>query len=626
MSKQKWEASLLRLVIQHLRVPELMYPFELGSEVAIAQRNKQTQMLLDQCFITNKAHHEGLVKMLSSMFKERGCFAQANNLAFLLDRAFDVWLRKNVFDDELLVYFSAWRCLLFRLILPAHAQNSGAESAKENDQKMLQFISLMESATDYARYWNPFPVRSKPVFLDQLRGIESFCESEEAQTSLEPIVQQWQDFLNKQVEKVGKISERLIQSEQKKNRSQYTHWLAYHYLNVIFNKRQVPSVVQRFINEFWVLVVAHKIEMTLPDNTSSKEAIVVSAYNEELDTICKNIVRVFCHKGESGFQLADQIIEDLQKVSEGIHIVNTSNFSVSSTVQATFFSMEELWQELSECLLSILQGQLPKENMHSFKLLQLPEHLSQNFGGLEHFKNDEQAISSLQIEINDWFELHEAEGVSKIRLIADVAQSQQLLFCNYLGMKAAQFSYRRFKVCLERGEIKKIQHAHSFSSIFEQAVKGLSKVAENQKKSRLLAAEKAKAEAEKLLDDRRKAEEFAKQRTQEIAQRTQQMLAKRADRERLEKENAMAQVVRSFNLGAWIAIHSGGESIRFKLVVKMLITGKYVFVDRLGIKKREFLEAELVKLLLNKEIEILSDGTEFEESLERVVSRIRISK
>ena len=95
---------------------------------------------------------------------------------------------------------------------------------------------------------------------------------------------------------------------------------------------------------------------------------------------------------------------------------------------------------------------------------------------------------------------------------------------------------------------------------------------------------------------------------------------------RLEKENTVALVIRDFRLGAWISIKEAGEPQRYKLVVKLAAMGKYIFVDRLGIKKREFMEVDLVQAILAKDIEILSDGAEFEDSLERVVSRIRMSK
>jgi hypothetical protein len=50
-----------------------------------------------------------------------------------------------------------------------------------------------------------------------------------------------------------------------------------------------------------------------------------------------------------------------------------------------------------------------------------------------------------------------------------------------------------------------------------------------------------------------------------------------------------------------------------------------VFVDKHGLQKIEFLEEELIEAVSRQEVECLSFGAEFEDSLERVVSRIRIS-
>ena len=121
---------------------------------------------------------------------------------------------------------------------------------------------------------------------------------------------------------------------------------------------------------------------------------------------------------------------------------------------------------------------------------------------------------------------------------------------------------------------------------------------------------------------------MANQRAQEIAQHTKNLLAKRADKQRAEKDNATLEIIRSFKLGAWIAIQLKEESEpqRFKLVVILAATGKYVFVDRLGVRRREFLEAELMEEIQSKRLVILSDGAEFEDSLQRVVSRLRMSK
>lgn len=627
MSTQKWDTSSLRFVIQHLRVPELFYPYELGNSDGLLEREKQTRQLLEACQLTNPSQEESLIKEVSKQFAEKGTYAQANNLAFLIDRTFDVWLRKNAFHSDLSDRLSKWRFLLFKLTLFAQRGQveKGALAAMQG--AVSTFITLLESISTYARHWEPLPKRSQSILLDQLTAVEKVFD-QHAQFSegfVDACLQNWQSFLDKQDAKVKKVSERFAISESKKNTSDYSLWLAAHYLNVLFNKRQLPNVLQRFLQEYWVMVVAKEIEKTLPADLSTKETIVVSAYHEDLDILCKNIVRVFCHRGESGFQLADQIIDDLQNMTQQSGFSAQNQFSELTQQQPSFFSINEAWEELSDCLLALLQGN-GEGDFKRFTALIIPEQLVQAYGTTEQFKSNVTQFEDLNIKLNDWFILDDRENTKLLKLVANFEQSHQLLFSNYLGMKSAQFSYSEFKNRMENVAIKRLSKPVPMSSVFEQAINGLSKIAENQKRTRLVAAEKAKAEAERLLEDRRKADELATSRAEEIALRTRQLKAKREDKLRLEKEAVVLNIIRAFNLGAWIAIQEAGESQRFKLVVKLAATGKYVFVDRLGVKKREFKEAELMQRILSKEIEVLTDGAEFEDSLQRVVSRLRMSK
>lgn len=627
MSKHKWDASLLRQAIQYLRVPELYYPFELGGSDALVERNKQTRQLLNSCLLKKTEHEESLVKEIQILFAEKGTFSQANNLAFLLDRTFDVWLRKNEFKEEINSILTNWRFLFYKLSLFSYASNLDQPNQKIRETALVDFISLLESITEFAHYWEPFPKRSQSILLDQLKTIEDTFDShnEFEECFVATCLDKWKDFLAKQSAKVDKITERLILSEEKKNKSDFSVWLSFHYLNVLFKKRELPNVLQRFLQEFWVFIVAKEIEKTLPDDISCREAIVVSSYNEKLDVMCKNIVRVFCHRGESGFQLADQIIEDLQTMTQDAGFSDKIHTIDGYGSESSFFSIEEAWNGLSESLLSILQEK-DTESIHTFKLLSVPDYHQKIFGDTNQFKPGTLNFSDLSISNGDWFVLNDAEGDRLIKFIADFSQSHQLLFSNYLGMKSAQLSYIEFDEALKNNVIKRPSKVVAFSSVFDQAIKGLSKIAENQKQARMIAAEKAKEEAERLLEDRRKADEITAQRVEEIAQRTKQLKAKREDKLRLEKETNILNIIRAFKLGAWIAIQTDGEAQRFKLVVKLAATGKYVFVDRLGVKKREFMEADLMQAIQTQQVEVLSDGAEFEDSLQRVVSRLRMSK
>jgi len=113
---------------------------------------------------------------------------------------------------------------------------------------------------------------------------------------------------------------------------------------------------------------------------------------------------------------------------------------------------------------------------------------------------------------------------------------------------------------------------------------------------------------------------------EDIARRTREIRLKKEEKQRLEKEAEIVALLSELKLGAWVCRVEGDSRDRFKLAVKFSASKKYLFVDKMGIRKIEFSEPELVQSIIAGRIEILSDGAEFEASLERVVSRIRMSK
>ena len=206
--------------------------------------------------------------------------------------------------------------------------------------------------------------------------------------------------------------------------------------------------------------------------------------------------------------------------------------------------------------------------------------------------------------------------------------THQVLFTNYLGMKITVLTRNELAHAEQTRTIKPLKCESSFSDVCASAVSGLSKIAETQKKARVAAAEKAKQEAERLLEERRVADEEAKNRADEIARRTKEIKLKQAEKKRLEQEQLLRDTLSKLQLGAWIAVvnDESGKKDRYKLAVKFSARRKFLFVDKLGIRKLEFDEDSLIQSIIAGKVEILSDGAEFEDSLERVVSRIRMAK
>lgn len=68
------------------------------------------------------------------------------------------------------------------------------------------------------------------------------------------------------------------------------------------------------------------------------------------------------------------------------------------------------------------------------------------------------------------------------------------------------------------------------------------------------------------------------------------------------------------------------ESTRLKLAVRTNASRKLIFVDRLGLNRREFLEDELVLGIVEERIRLLGGAAEFDDTLSRVVGRIRVGR
>ena len=93
-------------------------------------------------------------------------------------------------------------------------------------------------------------------------------------------------------------------------------------------------------------------------------------------------------------------------------------------------------------------------------------------------------------------------------------------------------------------------------------------------------------------------------------------------------EQAVAEVDR-LGMGSWIALKKTpgeeGEQ-RLKLAVRINASRKLIFVDRLGLNRTELTVDALVERLLAGTARILGATAEFDETLSRVVGRIRVGR
>ena len=593
----KSDISSLRVLIQQLRVPELNYYLSLGAD---AQQEKLlVSEMLQSLPETCESAPGSLIKYILQVMEHKALMPQINNLAFQVDRVFDVWIRKNKLSSDINFFLAKWRFIFFKILLIDFTCQQNDQYSKDR-HNFTTLISIIESIAEYGISWSDKPERSKSILLDELTYISNALYTLDIadEENLSNLNIHWNDFLDKQRQKHSKVVSRLIEAEGRSLRVQFSQWFANNYINTFFKKRQLPNSLQHFVSQYWVLIVAASFEKSL-------------TLDLDVDKLTKNLIRTFCQQSETAFKLADQILDDVQTCTEAFKLKVPDN----------------VWRFMEDSLVGILQKS-DEEPKSSFKMIELTSELENNFGGFDQQLLALVNVDSLGVNNGDWFVLTELNSHTEIpvKLASIFEETQQMIFCNYLGIKVLQLSFSAFNESIQSGRLKLNSDVDSFSKVFKASIKGLLKVSDTQKKARIKAAEKAKEEAEKLLAEKLKAEETASKIAEEIAARTKMLLQKRANKLRLDKENEVISALSHFNLGAWVSIKIADEKQRFKLVVKLAATGKYIFVDKLGVRKKEYLEADLVQAIINQEIEILSDGAEFEDSLERVVSRLRMSK
>lgn len=81
--------------------------------------------------------------------------------------------------------------------------------------------------------------------------------------------------------------------------------------------------------------------------------------------------------------------------------------------------------------------------------------------------------------------------------------------------------------------------------------------------------------------------------------------------------------VRRLQPGAWIELHEDDETLRCKLIALFDDSDRYVFVNRSGLKVREWTEMGLAAALQRGEVNLLDDSLLFDRALESVVGQLR---
>jgi hypothetical protein len=225
----------------------------------------------------------------------------------------------------------------------------------------------------------------------------------------------------------------------------------------------------------------------------------------------------------------------------------------------------------------------------------------------------------------------EGEGAKEQRrfFLALLEDTREVLWTNGAGVKLGVSPWARFKADLDGDRLRLLRPITAFGEALAETVTVLSAALERQMQQRRKAAEDARLRAETLRKEKAQAEQ---KRAEEEAERDAEKEKQRLEAEALlqaDEEATARSLVEGITLGGWIVIENSNspeEPQRLKLAIRINASRKLVFVDRLGLNRREFIEDALIKEVVAGNVRVLGASAEFDDTLSRVVGRIRVGK
>ena len=204
-------------------------------------------------------------------------------------------------------------------------------------------------------------------------------------------------------------------------------------------------------------------------------------------------------------------------------------------------------------------------------------------------------------------------------------------------MKALEKRFDEFAYFMSSGAVKPIPTAAVFSTTlktyiddaigaYEATVRAeAAAMAEREQASREASEAKARAEAAALAISEAESEARRQEDIRQLQLEKARLVAERTENAALVVE--IREQVARLGIGAWLMLPGpDGKPTKGKLAVRISSADKLIFVSRSGSKVGEYVSEQLVQLLVAGDCSIVDAGVEFEDTLARVVTGLRIDR
>lgn len=583
-------------VLAGIRVPDLPYPAGKLAPESVSD----WQPLLFSCWTEQR--DERVTQVLRSVHLDWS--VRQINAAYVADRIMDVFLKTSGLHTALACRIARLRFYLaWRMNLEGHHAFSNV------------LLEWLDSFRDW-RGWSDSGGRSSKVLLDQLDAlIIAVSAAFESGTTeaVDTFCQQWQEDSARRNAQTGKLRERLLATEQGAARQRRADQTSRALIGRALQGRKLPQPILHFIFDHWQGLLKQAVwDAGINGETCKHGSKLLEwlVWVSDPSLSDKDRDRLY-HVGE---QLGDRLADVWSRVFD--HPLTPNALAGIGTV-----------------LMSRLRGDTPE--------------LVDAFSKKENYPWSSAWLSFATIPAMDfqpcegrWFVKGEGADEQRRYFFALLEDTNEILWTNGAGVKLGLQPWPEFCEAQAAGTIRPLPALKPFGEVLEETASVLAAAWEKQRKQREKAAAEAKARAETLRKEKEAAERLRRkqeaERNAELERQRQEIENQRladekAEQERLynEKTRLAQSQVDEMSLGGWIVVKEGqqetGET-RLKLAVRTNATRKLIFVDRLGLNRKEYLEEELVLGIVEERIRILGGAAEFDDTLSRVVGRIRVGR
>lgn len=595
-SSRKVVSENITQVLTGIRVPDLPYPVGKLSPDTVPD----WRPLLLSCW--GEQRDERVTRVLRSV--EIEWTVRQVNAAYLSDRIMDVFLKTSGLHDTLVNRIARLRFWL--------AWQLDANGAEAFGPVILDWLDNLQEW----RGWSDTGGRSARVLLDQLDSliIAVSASFESGRTGpVEAYCQQWLVDKEKRETQVGRLRERLLETEQGASRQRFADQMSRALIGRALTGRNLPVPISRFILSDW-----HKV---------LKQSIWLEGVEGELYRHANKLLEWLVWLGDPA--LSDRDRNRMYHVGEQIGDRIQDVWSRALGQEPPRAVMDEIQ--------TVIVDRIRGEALELTPGLKVDGSFSWESRWLTAASVPADAASEY---CGCWFVEGEGAGEQRRFFFTLLEDSGEVLWTNGAGVKLGLQPWSAFLTNLESGLVRPLPSPTPFGDVLAESVELLARVCAKQQKQRENAAKEARAKAEGLRREKEEAERV--QAEQEAARQaeldrqhaeaeSQRRKDAKAEQERLRRELEVAAIrqIEGIGLGGWIVCTpatDGGDPVRLKLAVKISASRKYVFVDRLGLNRKEFLHDDLVAGIVNGSIRVLGSAAEFDDTLSRVVGRIRVGR